>query len=117
MKGVYLRFYMNENRKLHGILAHEWLLEKAKSLGIAGGSAFRAIAGFGRDGVLREDHFFEMAGDLPVEVAFALTAAEARRLLQALEKEKTRIFYVRTLAEFGSLNGKTKTQKKSPRKK
>jgi PII-like signaling protein len=29
-------------------------------LGIHGGSAFKAIAGFGRHGVLHEDHFFEL---------------------------------------------------------
>ena len=66
MKSTVLRFYMHENRKLHGRLLYEWLLEHAKKMGIHGGSAFRAIAGYGRHGVLHEQHFFELAGDLPV---------------------------------------------------
>jgi len=62
-----LKFYVHEHRRHHGILLYEWLLERAKKLGIHGGSAFRAIAGFGRHGILHEDHFFELAGNLPVE--------------------------------------------------
>lgn len=104
MNGVYLKFYVHENRRMHGVLAYEWLLEKAKSLGIAGGSAFRAIAGYGRHGVLHEDHFFELAGDLPVEVGFAVMSEEAERLLQAIRNEKVPFFYVQLPAEFGVLN-------------
>ena len=44
MQGVYLKFYVLENRRHHGILAYEWLLETARQLGLPGGSAFRAIA-------------------------------------------------------------------------
>ena len=60
--GTYLRFYTHENRKHHHVLLYEWLLEQAKKCGIHGGSAFRAIAGYGRHGVLHEQHFFELAG-------------------------------------------------------
>ena len=84
MQGVYLKFYVQENRRHHGILAYEWLLEQAQTLGIHGGSAFRAIAGYGRHGRLHEEHFFELAGDLSVEVGFALTEDEAGRLLAHL---------------------------------
>lgn len=105
MNGTYLKFYMHENRRLHGILAYEWLLEKAKKLGIHGGSAFRAIAGYGRHGVLHEDHFFELQGDLPVEVGFAVTDAEAERLLQMVRDEKVSLFYVRLPIEFGIAHG------------
>ena len=72
MQGTFLRFYVHENRKHHGLLLYEWLLESAKKAGIHGGSAFRAIAGFGRHGVLHEQHFFELAGELTVVVEFRL---------------------------------------------
>ena len=71
--GTYLRFYMHENRKHHHVLLYEWLLEQAKSIGIHGGSAFRAIAGYGRHGILHEQHFFELAGDLTVTMEFLLS--------------------------------------------
>jgi PII-like signaling protein len=103
MQGTYLRFYVHENRRHHGILLYEWLLETAKKAGIHGGSAFRAIAGFGRHGVLHEQHFFELAGDLTVEVEFLLEDAQAERLLDVLRRERVRVFYARVAAEFGMI--------------
>ena len=106
MKGTCLRFYVHENRKHHGILLYEWLLEAAKKAGIHGGSAFRAIAGFGRHGVLHEQHFFELAGDLTVEVEFVVTDLEADQLLEVLRREQVRLFYAKVPAEFGMTEGR-----------
>lgn len=101
MQGVYLKFYVQEKRHHRGILAYEWLLEAARKLGIHGGSAFRAIAGFGRHGRLHEEHFFELAGDVSVEVGFALTEEEAQKLLAHLSTEKLRMFYIKVPLEMG----------------
>jgi PII-like signaling protein len=101
MQGVYLKFYVQENHRHHGILAYEWLLETARKLSISGGSAFRAIAGFGRHGKLHEEHFFELAGDLSVEVGFVLGEEEAQKLLAHLAGEKLRLFYVKVPLEMG----------------
>jgi len=105
MKGTLLRFYVHENRKHRHVLLYEWLLEQAKKLGVQGGSAFRAIAGYGRHGVMHEEHFFELAGDLTVEIDFAVTDDEAERLLAMLRDEKIAIFYARMPIEFGSIDG------------
>ena len=48
MTGTLLRFYVHENRRHEHVLLYDWLLGEAKKLGIRGGSAFRAIGGFGR---------------------------------------------------------------------
>lgn len=101
MNGTYLRFYMRENVKHQHRLLYEWLLEHAKSLGVHGGSAFRAIAGFGRHGVLHEHHFFELAGDLTVEVEFMLTDEMAERLLESIRHENVSVVYARIPATFG----------------
>ena len=100
MKGVHLRFYTSEGRTLHGSLAYEWLLERAKDLGIGGGSAFKAIAGFGRHGRLHEQHFFELAGEVPVLVEFIVTEEQADALLRSLAAERLDLFYARIPAEF-----------------
>jgi PII-like signaling protein len=103
MQGTYLRFYVHENRKHHGLLLYEWLLESAKKAGIHGGSAFRAIAGYGRHGVLHEQHFFELAGALTIEIEFLLTEEQAQMLLGVLREEKVRVFYAKAAAEFGMI--------------
>lgn len=100
-----LRIYVHENLRLHGRLGYEWLLEEARRQGIAGGTAFRAIAGFGRHGVLHEDRFFELAGDLPVVVEFVVGDAEAVRLIERVRAEGVHAFYVKLPAEAGVLNG------------
>jgi PII-like signaling protein len=101
MKGTYLRFYMHENVKHHHLLLYEWLLQHAKRLGVHGGSAFRAIEGFGRHGVLHAQHFFELAGEMTVEVEFILTDEMADRLLESLRTESLSLVYARCPAEFG----------------
>jgi uncharacterized protein len=106
MKGVHLRFYTYENRKHGSVLMYEWLLEFAKARGVHGGSAFRAIAGFGRHGKLHEQHFFELAGDVPVLVEFILGEAEADTLVTALRAENVELFYARLPAEFDVIERK-----------
>jgi PII-like signaling protein len=105
MNGTILRFYVHENRTHKHVALFEWLLEQAKKLGIHGGSAFRAIAGFGRHGILHEEHFFELAADMTVEVEFVVTDGEAEGLLALLKKERISIFYARVPAEFGAIEG------------
>ena len=105
MNGTLLRFYVHENRKHRRILLYEYLLEQAKRLGIHGGSAFRAIAGFGRHGILHEEHFFELASDLTVEIDFAVSDDEAERLLDFIRDERISIFYVRMPIVFGVIEG------------
>jgi len=104
MEGCFLRFYVHEGQRHGHVLLWEWLLQQANQMGIRGGSAFRAMAGFGRHHVLHEDHFFELAGSLTVEVEFIVTQEEADRLLQRLQQEKVRAFYARIPAQFGVLN-------------
>jgi PII-like signaling protein len=107
MNGTLLRLYVHENRKHGKILLYEWLLEQAKALGIHGGSAFRAIAGFGRHGILREERFFELAGDVPVVIDFAVSDDDANRLLDLLRAQRINVFYVRMPIEFGAIAGST----------
>src|SRR2546421_5416566 len=104
MDGAFLTFYVHENHRHHGHLVWEWLLEEANSLGVRGGSAFRAMAGFGRHHLLHEARFFELAGTLTVEVEFIVTAEEAERLLERVRSEKLRLFYAQSPARFGVLN-------------
>lgn len=104
MEGYYIRFYLHENQRCHGRLAWEWLLDQANRLGIRGGSAFRAMAGFGHRHHLQEDHFFELAGNLAVEVEFIVTEQESEQLLELVRREGLRVFYAHIPARFGVVN-------------
>jgi len=103
MQGVFLKFYVSEYREHNGILLYEWLLERAKKSGFNGGTATRALAGFGRHGVLHTETFLELAPDLPVEVSFILSKEEAEDFMHLLQAENIDLFYVKFPVEYGFL--------------
>lgn len=95
-----LRIFVPEASRHHGTLTYEWLLDAAQGIGIGGGTAFRALAGYGRHG--RHDAaFFELAGDLPVVVEFFVAAEAADRLLRVVAEAGLQLVYARLPAELG----------------
>lgn len=99
-QGRLLSFYCHLRARHDGMLVSEWLLEHAKKHGIGGGSAFRAIAGYGRHGVLHEEQFFELADDLPVKVEFLLSEAQAAQLVDAVRAAGVDAVYASVPASF-----------------
>jgi uncharacterized protein len=104
MQGSFLKFYVHEGQRHERRPVWEWLLEQANANGIRGGSAFRAMAGFGRNHVLHSSSFFELAGTLTVEVEFIVSDAEAQQLLKTVEAAGIRLFYACVPALFGIVN-------------
>lgn len=103
MKAVCLHFYMYEFQKVHGVLLFHWLLEFANKNGLKGGSAFRAIAGFGRQG-MHHEHFFELASNVPIVVTFILKKEEGDHFLDLLKQENLSLFYTLSDVECGFTN-------------
>lgn len=105
MQGVYLKLFVPETLRhgnaLLGTLLYEWILQQAQVLGVHGGSAVRAMAGFGRHGQLHEQHFFELAGEVPVVLEFFAEEAAIERVLALLKKENITLFYIKLNAEAG----------------
>lgn len=106
MKGVYLRFYVREDRKHGHQLLYEWLLQEAKRVGIHGGSAFKSMASFGRHGHLHHAHFFELQGEGTMEVEFLVSPDEAKLILDLIERERIRLVYAKIDAEIVGTEGK-----------
>jgi len=102
MKATVLRLYVHESRRFHGMLLYEWLLEQSRKLGVHGGSAFRAVAGYGRHGVLHEQNFFELAGELPVVTEFIVSEADSERILALVRKENIDLVYACWPAEYSA---------------
>ena len=102
-QGVHLTFYCHLRAKHAGLLLSEWLLEQAKKHKLGGGSVFRAIAGYGRHGVLHQEAFFELADDLPVKIEFLLRASEADTLLDLVRQADVELVYAREPTSIGVL--------------
>lgn len=102
MQGIYLKFFVHENERHHGVLLYEWLLEAARGLGISGGTALRAIACYGHHGAIRENKFVELAGSPSIEVNFVLDDdTQADALLALVGSERLRLMYVRLPVSHG----------------
>ena len=101
--GVRLTFYCHVRARHHDTLVTEWLLQQARRLGVGGGSVFRAMAGYGRHGVLREETFFELADDLPAKVEFVLAEDAAERLLAQVRAAGVNVVYARSAVDFAVL--------------
>ena len=105
MQGTCIKIFTSEAARHHGKLLFEWLLEEARSLGIPGGTVFRGTAGYGRHRVMHEETFFELAGELPVEIEIVAPDPQIDLLVERIRQEKLRMFYVRFPVEFGAING------------
>ena len=99
MNAVALRFYVHQPRKHGKVRLYEWLLERAAEMGVHGGSAFFAAAGYGRHGVIHEQRYFELPEVLPVMVEFIVTPEEADKLLDLVRAHKIHLFCTRTPTE------------------
>jgi uncharacterized protein len=100
MQGSFLRFYVHQGHRVHHGVVWEWLLIQANKMGIRGGSAFRAMAGFGRHHKMAEARLFDTSQQV-MEVEFVVTDEEAQKLLDLLHKEKIALFYAYIPARFG----------------
>jgi PII-like signaling protein len=104
MQGSFLRFYAHEGQRHHHGVVWEWLLMQANKLGIRGGSAFRAMAGFGRHHKLTEAKFFDLSGSQVIEIEFVVTGEEAQQLLNLVHRERISLFYAYIPASFGAID-------------
>ncbi len=93
MQAMYIRFFVEEGMKHAHRPVHEWLFEQARELGIPGGTAFRAAAGFGRHG-LQADTFFELAGKLPESVEFVTNEGLATALVSRVGAAGLKLVFI-----------------------
>jgi PII-like signaling protein len=101
MNGSLLRFYLRENERQSGRLVWWWLLTRARKIGIRGGSAFLAMAGFGRHRALHMRQACSFFNTQTIEVEFLVTNEEADQLLDWAIQEHIRLLYARIPIRFG----------------
>jgi PII-like signaling protein len=104
MQGSFLRFYVHEGQRHRHDVVWEWLLIHANKLGIRGGSAFRAMNGFGRHHRLAGDKILDFSGSAVVEIEFIVTDQEAQQLFDLIHSEKIFLFYACIPASFGVID-------------
>ncbi|MGZ0782337.1 DUF190 domain-containing protein [Pseudomonas sp. TKO26] len=102
MKGYLVIFFTQQNRRYHGKMLGDWVVDLAQQMGLRGATLSTAIEGFGHSRHLHSAHFFELA-DQPLEIRLAISEAESQRLFERLQAEDFSLFYIKTPIEFGHL--------------
>ncbi len=63
-----LRIYIGENDRWNGRPLYKAILEKLRSMGMAGATVYRGIAGFGKKSRLHSADIMRLSADLPIIV-------------------------------------------------
>ncbi|MEF2231014.1 MAG: DUF190 domain-containing protein [Pseudodesulfovibrio sp.] len=84
-----LRIYTGEDDKHEGRPMADAILEKARSLGLAGATVFRGLAGFGANSLIRTSHILRLSEDLPVVVEVVDHPDRLAPLLEAIDAMMT----------------------------
>ena len=108
MRGFQLVFMTEQNRRIEGKMATEWLLKAAKEIGCSGATSFAGTEGYGKDGRRHSAHFIELA-DQPVQVMVAVTEEQLTKLFARINAVATKLFFTKTPIEFGSVGGEAQS--------
>ncbi|WP_320171255.1 DUF190 domain-containing protein [Maridesulfovibrio sp.] len=100
MEGYLVIFFTQQNRTHEDVSVANWILKAARDLGVRGATLFSGKEGFGHDGRLHTDNYFDLQ-DPPVQVAMALTHEECDKLMAILKEGGLRVFYTKSAIEFG----------------
>jgi len=102
MKGYQITFFTQQDRMHHGKPLGQWILLMAREIGLPGATMVSGSEGYGHQGPIHSAHFFELA-DQPQEIQIAASEAQTVKLFDRLKAENVKVFYVKTLVEFGVL--------------
>lgn len=102
MKGYVITFFTQQDRRHHGKLLGEWMVNLAREMGLPGATLIVGSMGYGHHRRIHSSHFFELA-DQPQEIQMAVSEQDAQRLFAKLQEEKIHVFYVKTPVEYGVL--------------
>lgn len=101
MKGYIVSFFTQQNRMHEGVSVANWIVEKAKQLGIRGATLLSGQEGFGHDGRFHSESIFDLE-DRPMQVILVLTPDECDQLFASIKDSHISIFFTKTATEFGN---------------
>lgn len=100
-KGIRVELFFPENEMHKHVLIEKWVFDAARWAGISGGAIYKAYAGYGKHGELRDEGIFDDDRTQPMMASFISSAAIAQKFLDYLAKEGLDLFYTRTEVEYG----------------
>jgi PII-like signaling protein len=84
-EGYLLRIFIGESDKRDGKLLYEWLVLKARELGLAGATVLRGMMGFGAHSRLHTFKIERLSEDLPIIVEIVDTREKLENFLSVID--------------------------------
>jgi PII-like signaling protein len=81
-----VRIYIGETDRWHGQPLYMAILLKAREMGLAGGTVFRGIAGYGANSVIHTANILRLSEDLPVVIEIVDTDEKIQAFLPVLDE-------------------------------
>ncbi len=83
--GQLLRIFIGETNKHGRIPLYEWIVQQARSNGMAGATVLRGIQGFGANSLIHTTKILRLSEDLPVVVEIIDTEEKIESFLQIID--------------------------------
>jgi uncharacterized protein len=84
-EGYLLRIFIGESDKHEGKLLYEWLVLKAREMGLAGATVLRGMVGFGAHSRLHTFKIERLSEDLPIVVELVDTKEKLENFLSIID--------------------------------
>ena len=84
-EGYLLRIFIGESDKHEGKLLYEWLVLKAREMGLAGATVLRGMVGFGAHSRLHTFKIERLSEDLPIIVELVDTKEKLESFLSIID--------------------------------
>ena len=98
--GYLITFFTQQSREHNGMPLAHWIVEEAKQLGASGATLSAAKEGFGHDGRLHSEGFFNLE-DPPQKIVMALRPEICDLLVARIAEEGVKVFFTKTRVSFG----------------
>ena len=83
--GQLLRIFIGEANKYDRMPLYEWIVQQARSQGMAGATVLRGIQGFGANSLIHTTKILRLSEDLPVVVEIIDTKEKIESFLQTID--------------------------------
>ena len=83
--GQLLRIFIGETNKHGRVPLYEWIVQQARSKGMAGATVLRGIQGFGANSLIHTTKILRLSEDLPVIVEIIDTEEKIESFLQEID--------------------------------
>ena len=77
-EGQLLRIFIGESDKYAGAPLFEWIVNKAREMGLAGATVLRGLEGFGAHSRIHTAKLLRLSEDLPIVVEIVDTAKKSK---------------------------------------